>query len=84
MTFGTIVYAEKTFVCVWVPSNQNRLLLANESATSLAVKLLVLHCLQTTFVITGDYLDRLDSSSSGLRASPEPVSEEEQQLCRGL
>lgn len=39
----------------------------------LAVKLLILHRLRTILVITGDCLDRLDSSSSGLRASCEPL-----------
>lgn len=41
-------------------------------SASLAVKLLVLHRLRTILVITGDCLDRLDSWSSGLRASREP------------
>jgi len=39
---------------------------------SFAVKLLVLHRLRTTCVITEDCFDRLDSLSSGLRASHEP------------
>lgn len=41
---------------------------------SIAAKLLGLHRLWTGLVITGDCLDRLESMSSGLRASSEPRS----------
>lgn len=37
--------------------------------SSLAVMLLILQCLWTILVIIGDWIDRMDSSPSGLRAS---------------